>query len=158
MVTKEELQAIQERAEKATPGPWEWARFDDSKEPIEWLREMLSYGSGPVHGAWAPGHPLTRGTHPRPEHAVMPAITGNGPTSEANAKFIAAARTDVLALLEHIAALEGALTPSAETKGAYSGEFQFQADEDGTPMPVPWTTIKEIMAAIRARAVLGREP
>ena len=57
-----------------------------------------------------------------------------------------------------------ALTPSAETKAAYTGEFTFPfeivgEDEDGFPephaisIPVPWTTIKEIMAAILARAL-----
>lgn len=56
-------------------------------------------------------------------------------------------------------ALEDALTPSAETKYAYHGEFSFtdwRVDENGVEqgyqMVVPWTTVKEIMAAIRARA------
>ena len=63
-------------------------------------------------------------------------------------------------------ALAEALTPSAETKAAYIGEFAFNVDtvgidEDGEPVDctrrvtVPWTTIKEIMAAIRARAALA---
>lgn len=63
-------------------------------------------------------------------------------------------------------ALLDALTPSALTKADYIGEFQFsiedrQEDEDGEMLEttrevtVPWTTIKEIMAAIRARAVKG---
>ena len=52
-----------------------------------------------------------------------------------------------------------ALTASAETKAAYSGEFSFTReilDEEGNPetekLDVPWSTIKEIMAAIRDRA------
>ena len=52
-----------------------------------------------------------------------------------------------------------ALTPNAETKAAYIGEFKFDIeldDEDGNPfshaVTVPWTTIKEIMAAILKRA------
>jgi len=60
--------------------------------------------------------------------------------------------------------LRAALTPSADTKGAYSGEFYIEEevlDEDGEPrilkIPVPWTTIKEIMAAIRAQAALAQE-
>ena len=55
-----------------------------------------------------------------------------------------------------------ALTPSGETKAAYIGEFSFTVDftnEDGEDdymrVDVPWTTIKEIMAAIRARAALS---
>ncbi|WP_395543413.1 hypothetical protein [Neotabrizicola sp. sgz301269] len=55
-----------------------------------------------------------------------------------------------------------ALTPSGDTKAAYMGEFSFQSistDEDGNEVAaktyVPWTTIKEIMAAIRARAAIA---
>lgn len=55
-----------------------------------------------------------------------------------------------------------ALTPSAETKAAYAGEFAWvveEFDQDGYPVLtrkyVPWTVIKEIMSAIRERAGLG---
>lgn len=54
-----------------------------------------------------------------------------------------------------------ALTPSADTKAAYIGEFGFNIvdrDEDGDEVyrnvRVPWDTVKEIMAAILARAAL----
>ena len=54
--------------------------------------------------------------------------------------------------------LREALTPSAETKAAYMGEFTMPfpcLDESGEEVMahpnVPWTTIKEIMKAIRAR-------
>jgi hypothetical protein len=57
--------------------------------------------------------------------------------------------------------LREALTPSEGTKAAYSGEFSFiipDCDEDGNDVcrniTVPWTTIKEIMAAVLARAAL----
>jgi hypothetical protein len=63
-------------------------------------------------------------------------------------------------LRERIAALEGALKPSAETKIAYWGEFKFTTSyvglsgNDGVDTHVvPWTTVKAIMAAIRARAL-----
>lgn len=55
--------------------------------------------------------------------------------------------------------LTEALTPSGATKAAYIGEFSFDIedrDEDGEEcsrnVVVPWTTVKEIMAAIRSRA------
>lgn len=52
-----------------------------------------------------------------------------------------------------------ALTPSAETKAAYIGEFQFDEESDdgrGTATrTVPWTTVKAIMSAIRERAGLA---
>jgi len=61
----------------------------------------------------------------------------------------------------HEKALREALTPSAETKAAYMGEFSVSLpdwDEDGNEIMrrinVPWTTIKEIMAAISSRAAL----
>lgn len=52
-------------------------------------------------------------------------------------------------------ALRGALTPSTDTKVAYMGEFRMNVrlrldgDEELRTIYVPWTTIKEIMAAIR---------
>lgn len=56
------------------------------------------------------------------------------------------------------AVLYEAVTPSGATKAAYSSEFEFPVrvfDEDGEEYTdhetVPWTTIKEIMAAIKAR-------
>jgi hypothetical protein len=56
-------------------------------------------------------------------------------------------------------ALEMALTPSAETKAAYMGEFRFpfpvrgpEGDDIAFTPNVPRTTIREIMAAIRAQA------
>lgn len=62
---------------------------------------------------------------------------------------------------ERIKRLEEAVTPSGDTKAAYMGEFSFpltMRDDDGdefdAKIPVPWTTIKEIMAAIRARAAM----
>jgi len=73
----------------------------------------------------------------------------------------------------HAAKLREALTPSGDTKAAYSGEFferveianpMFEDNEDDEPetimqsVPVSWTTIKEIMAAISARAALTRSP
>lgn len=55
--------------------------------------------------------------------------------------------------------LQEALMPSGDTKAAYIGEFSFgvdDRDEEGEEctrnVVVPWTTVKEIMAAIRARA------
>ena len=58
---------------------------------------------------------------------------------------------------------EESLTPSADTKAAYSGEYSFTipaCDAGGRPMHdrtprtcvVPWTVIKEIMADILKRA------
>jgi len=69
------------------------------------------------------------------------------------------------------ARLREALTPSAGTKAAYIGEWHEEVelynpaheDDEDEPetishhVPVSWTTIKSIMAAIRARAALNPE-
>lgn len=67
--------------------------------------------------------------------------------------------SEVIAELNRANALEEALTPSAETKFVYMGEFEFPVlyeDENGDEVTyeeaVPWVTIKEIMKAIRERA------
>lgn len=81
---------------------------------------------------------------------------------EANARLIAAAPallSELKSLREEVEALRAALTPSAETKAAYMGEFRFKFSvrwegEEIDFMPtVPWTTIKEIMAAIQRQAL-----
>lgn len=71
-----------------------------------------------------------------------------------------------------LAAMREALTPSGDTEAAYMGEFTIAVErivnEDNEPddetegvsdpydhVPVPWTTIKEIMAAIKVRALGG---
>ena len=69
--------------------------------------------------------------------------------------------TDIAAL--KAAAFSEALTPSGDTKAAYIGEFSFPItlylgdEEDTRYVDVPWTTIKEIMAAIRTRALSAIE-
>jgi|GEM_PF-4348938 len=63
---------------------------------------------------------------------------------------IEAYRAGQAASAERIKALEGALTPSAGTKYAYLGEFR-QA-RGSRKVTIEWTTIKEIMQAIRDHA------
>lgn len=68
-------------------------------------------------------------------------------------------------VLTHDPKVLDALTPSARTKALHLGEYKFDvevnddtAPEDGyvrtETMTVPWTTVKEIMAAIRKDAGL----
>ena len=75
--------------------------------------------------------------------------------------------TDLKALVQ---SMRVALEPSGDTKAAYIGEFfeeietynpahEDDSDEPETiiqRVPVSWTTIKQIMAAISARAALSR--
>jgi hypothetical protein len=59
-----------------------------------------------------------------------------------------------------LAKAKEALTPSADTKAEYAGEFYMgvtlrtSREEDYRRVQIPWDSIKEIMAAIRARAFL----
>lgn len=73
-------------------------------------------------------------------------------------------RTQLAERDAQLAALREALTPSENTKGEYHGEFSWQVEvtgQDGEPVItriyVPWTIVKEIMAAITARAAT-RQP
>lgn len=85
---------------------------------------------------------------------------------EANAALIVALRNNALPIIREqqaeIARLREALTPSGHTKAAYIGEFSFAVEishprlgGEQRRVDVPWTTIKEIMAAIRERAALN---
>ena len=59
-------------------------------------------------------------------------------------------RAGQAASAERIKALEGALTPSAGTKYAFLGEFRQAVGS--RKVTIEWTTIKEIMQAIRDHA------
>lgn len=104
-MTDEELQAIRDRAEKATPGPWVYTQFPFEKysDALNDQSKMLAQGISPVcYGATTPG------TVGDPEYCT-PAFTGNGPTSAPNADFIAHARTDIPKLLDEIERLNNRL-------------------------------------------------
>ena len=94
------------------------------------------------------------------------AAAGNGSccSTQASVEFMAGLPKEIAmntdALRARVAKLEEALTPSADTKAAYMGEFSFcisEFDEDGEEfarvVDVPWTTIKDIMKAIARRAL-----
>ena len=79
-----------------------------------------------------------------------------------NYSLAASAKDRIEELEAENARLREALTPSGDTKAEYTGEFHISVydaeDEDGNEIwrkvPVDWTTIKAIMAAIRNRAAL----
>lgn len=105
-VTEAHLTAIESRLNAATPAPLRLGMYDPDKDPVEMFRENLSHGSGPVWLVTAPEHPGTiGGWDDRPAHAVTTCITGNGPTSEANAVFYANAPADIRDLIAEVRAL-----------------------------------------------------
>lgn len=61
---------------------------------------------------------------------------------------------EVLRLRAEVERLTEALTPSCDTKAAYMGEIHCDCPTENWKHFVPWTSIKEIMAMIRARAAL----
>ena len=79
------------------------------------------------------------------------------------ASFIESQTSRIEALEAENARLREALTPSVDTEAAYKGDFSFGVtlragnEEDYRRITVPWTTIKEIMAAIRARAAISHD-
>lgn len=85
---------------------------------------------------------------------------GNVPIGEDDPPSYTELPPFVPAYAKQIEALKEALTPSGHTKAAYIGEFHFHIEEQGEDemcpvtrkIAVPWTTIKEIMAAISTRA------
>jgi len=74
------------------------------------------------------------------------------------------AKAEIERLKAEVERWKEASTPSAETKAAYWGEFHISdeiLDDEGNyitrKVAVPWITVKEIMAAISARAALTQE-
>lgn len=96
-MTNEELAEIEARANAATPGPWraKWSE-QTHEEIIAAMSGMIEKGGKEWH--WVDCDAI----HPGDTGNLVIAETGNGPTSEANARFIANARPDMLKLIEEI--------------------------------------------------------
>ena len=96
-----DLDALAAAVERMSPAPWHWGL-----SPAETRTEVLAYfaatydggvpgsGNGPIHVAVIPD-----GDKPLQESALFTAITGNGPTSKANALGIVALVAAAPALL-----------------------------------------------------------
>ena len=102
---------LRELAAQATPRPWWRARHQGDLADIQkFLSECAAYypdaktlwmvGSGPV-----PENGVANGS----EQVGLPAITGNGPTSESNMTYIVAACNALPALLDELERLRAAL-------------------------------------------------
>lgn len=100
MLTRDELRAIRERADAATPGPWE----------REWAQDGEYTGPGDNPPGYAGDYYETNGViasaRSENEDFIDPICEVHGGK---NAAFIAAARTDVPALLSHVEELEARL-------------------------------------------------
>lgn len=100
-LTIDEMRGI---VEAATPGPWESFRMvDDAGVPmtqdglLEYLRESLTKGGIDIHFVHCE----------KPDGPADVCITGNGPTSVANGRLIALARTAMPELLDALEEASG---------------------------------------------------
>lgn len=90
--------------EGVTPAPWErrTAPYREDEELPVATADKAEYQTGTLIGDGEPLHVLIADS-PDPKFAyIVPAITGDGPTSERNAEFIAAARTLVPELVAEL--------------------------------------------------------
>jgi hypothetical protein len=163
-----DLDDLESKAKAATPGPWNVFVCDDGKQ---WTGWPLCISATNVLNSNGDERVIVRtgGFYPYEwDHGT------SQDEANANAAHIAAANpATMLALIARIRELEAekarlveALTPSGDTKAAYHGEFSFSVtshfwndvveewETHAQNTLVPWTTVKEIMAAIRARAAI----
>lgn len=84
-MTEQELQAIKERAEAATPGPWEVVKSKEAGVQI---------GTAWKHGQLKAGVPVVTTAHGVNSVTIY--------INDGNAEFIAAAREDVSVLLDEV--------------------------------------------------------
>lgn len=114
-LTPEELAAIRQRADKATPGPWV-----DSKMPTN---EARVYPAEPFDVTEFPKSPYRDvGIWPVGIDAICTMQVSNNPKWRDDKVFIAAARSDIPRLLAHIAALTDVVRDLTAGPGAGLGD------------------------------------
>ena len=91
-MNEEYLATLEKLAQASTPGPTELCICDPDIDPIEWYRNSLAHSDAPT--IWCVNSP-----------DGFIAITGNGPNSQNNARFIAEARGYFLLLIQEVRAL-----------------------------------------------------
>jgi|GEM_PF-5600584 len=129
-ITPEEVRALREAA---SPGPLRLAQMDSALDPTELFRGYLERGSGPVWGVLVPEHPDTiDGWADRPQHGAVSCWTGNGPTSEANARLYLRAPDIADAYLTEHARAEAAETAIGAAIDTICGD----ARDSGPPLLV----------------------
>ena len=96
-MTEEELQRMEELEKGATGGPWT-VELDDSERVKQEISAFIDRSGG--RHFWC----LVEGVFDEANapNNLLPAMTGNGPTSEANANFIAAARSFITPAIAEI--------------------------------------------------------
>jgi hypothetical protein len=100
-VNTEQLDEWQRITDEATPGPWYFATapYDPEKQTkAEYVTSALNKWREDAT-LWTLWSPDPEG---EPDDYVIPALTGDGPTSRANAEFIAIARVAMPVLIREL--------------------------------------------------------
>ena len=157
---------LRKLAEAATPGRLRWAitEKDTHAEQAAWFEEHLSHtDSTTVHSVGVMDHPNTvvGDDEERPKHLVCMATTGNGPNSEANARFIAAASPANVLLL--LAALDAAEADRDDLRKALlrldrltAGDVQTSEPEEIQPIHDRWVLLERRIAELEAKLATAR--
>jgi len=123
---EDRLGEIQIRAALATPAPLEVGIINRELDPVAWFKEHLEGADSPDTDVWVIWCPLHPDSKPdpdgKPEFAILAAITGNGPTSEANAEFFANARDDVPWLIDELERARAGIEMAYTAAGGATGE------------------------------------
>jgi hypothetical protein len=122
-LTPEQLQEIRERCEKATAGPWKSDLQHD--DPVNAPFFTGGNNGWILGGMYWGGHDYVKGDdigNKRREDVMIAEV-------ERTAEFIAASRTDVPALLSHIAAMEAELS-DATTDYKFNMAAQVELNQD----------------------------
>lgn len=138
--TTEIIEAELELAEKATPRPWWLGTHDGDLDDIQSFmaacaafypdsRRLFMVGAGPI-----PDNFVADGSEP----TLIPAITGNGPTSEANHEYIAAAANNYPAALYEILNLRSRGDLMAEFIGVFLTWLRTEAGANAIPNEPDW--------------------
>jgi hypothetical protein len=150
--TPDQLREWQAVTDAATAGPWTPGHNPPDREPIAYIAEAYSYGPpGTMHLVCVPFE-----DKPMDEEALFTAITGNGPTSEANARFIALARTAMPLLLAEVARLrEREAQLQDQVLDVLDSRIQLRSERDQARADLARVTAERDEA--RARLATARE-
>lgn len=125
-LTRAERERLRALCEAATPGPWHFGRSPDNADAVDYFAR--GYAAGPPTPVFLVCVPI--GDKPMNDEARFTAITGNGPTSEANALFVSSARNALPSLLDALDAAEA----RAERAEAFPSRCAFcEARTEATP-------------------------
>jgi hypothetical protein len=126
-MTKEELDAIRERADKATPGPWEWTRSYDIGSARLWaLHNPLQPDGGVGDGlARITNYYLVLRTTSKRD------MDGTPLEQIPDFQFIAHAREDIPRLCDELAAYKQALCQRGENPDELTPEKARRSIEGG---------------------------